>query len=649
MRRFGIALSLLLSIAAAAQQTKAPAGFHVDVFARELEQARVILTLDDGTVLVSRPDMNDVVALRDTDGDGRADVIRTAVAGIEGAYGLASRGRTLFVAGVKRIVAADRLPDGSFSDAREIVGDLPDGGLHPERTIGVGPDGKLYVSIGSSCGDCLESNPEHAAMLQLDPDGANRRIYARALGHTLGFDWNPATGELWAAEPEQLNRIGDGLQYGWPLCRANSTAAIPEGMSKEKFCGASEKAALTLPSHAAATGFVFYRGAQFPEAFRNDAFVAGASKIARVHFENGQASSIEDFATLHGNLEAVAVAKDGALLVSGDDGVVYRIAYGDAPQRAMTSSAAASLDTQSVLSRAFIVSKLRGPEAVVHDEEQDVYFVSNVDGSPAAKDGNGFISRITPDGAIAQLKFIDGLDAPKGMAIRGDELWVADIDRVRAFDRTTGKELRTVDLAPSGAVFLSSIAVGPDDAVYVTDSDVHIKGLRERVRAGNGRVFRVGENGEVEVAEQGEELHSPTGIVWDGTRFLIAQGYGNEVLAWNRGMHPKAVLRGPGAYDGIVVLPNGTVIVSSDHDEGLHVGRTGELRPLFARRPTPGGIAFDRKRNRLLIPSLEGDWLEAWTLPPMNEPRTTATKEGATDIAENDRSASGGPATGRQR
>ena len=222
------------------------------------------------------------------------------------------------------------------------------------------------------------------------------------------------------------------------------------------------------------------------------------------------------------------------------------------------------------------------------------------------------------------------------MAIRANELWVADIDRVRAFDRATGKALRTVDLAPHGAVSLNAIAIGPDDAVYVTDTDVRIKGTRERVREGNGRVFRIGDADEVEIAEAGEELHSPSGIVWDGTRFLIAQGYGNEVVAWNRGMHPKAVLRGPGGYDGIVVLPNGAIIVSSDHDEGLHFGRAGELRPLFARRPTPGGIAFDRKRNRLLIPSQEGDWLEAWTLPPLDEPRTTATKEGATEMARRD-------------
>ncbi|HEX8408699.1 MAG TPA: PQQ-dependent sugar dehydrogenase [Thermoanaerobaculia bacterium] len=620
-------LSLLLSV-------NAPAGFHVEVFARGLERPRAILALEDGTVLVSRPAMNDVVALRDTDGDGLADQMRTAVASVEHAYGLAMRGGTLYVSGVNRIVAAERLPDGSFGEPVDVIENLPDGGRHPDRAIGFGSDGKLYVAVGSSCSDCVETHPEHATLLQLDADGANRRIFARGLGETAAIDWHPGSGELWGAGGGELNRIGDGLNYGWPFCAGKKPAANdarPEGLSKEKLCKSSEAAALELPSRA--NGFAFYRGAQFPEAYRHDAFSVSGEKLVRIRFDKDKPVAVEDFVTAPKAISGLASAHDGALLFSDEEtGVVYRVTYGNSLPRAMTSSGA-DFGPNPVLSQAFRVGDLRAPESVIHDEEQDVYFVSNVDGAAATKDGQGFISRISPDGKVVNRAFIDGLNAPKGMVIRGRELWVADIDMLRAFDRMTGEALANIELTSHGAVYLEDLALGPDDAIYVTDMDVRIRGEKERLRQGDGRIFRVVSKDDIEVAFQGEELRSPSGIAWDGTRFLIAQSYGNEVLAWNRGTGTTAVLRGPGAYDGIVVLPNGAIIVSSHYDDALHVGRAGVLRPLFARKPSPRGIGFDRKRNRLLIPSSEGDWLEAWTLPPMEPPATKTAREGVMEMA----------------
>lgn len=624
MCRYALAV-FLLSVPLYAADIQPPPGFHIEVFARDLGGANALLALEDGTVLVSRPQLNDVVALRDRDADGRADEMRTAVASVDHANGLAMRGRMLYVAGVRKIVGAERLPDGSFTEANEVVSDLPDGGQHPERAIGVGPDGKLYVAIGSSCSDCVETNPEHATMLQLDADGANRRIYARGLRNTRGFDWHPSTGELWAGDSGEINRIGDGLHYGWPLCAG----------ADAKLCKTTERAAVSAEKRVPSS-FVFYRGTQFPEALRADAFSVDGAEVLRVRFENSKAAAVESFVRgFEGRLTGAAVASDGALLVSDDaTGIVYRISYGEPPPRAMTSSASAPL-AKPVLAKAFGIENLHGPESVVHDEEQDVYFVSNLDGPAGAKDGKGFISRITPDGKVAELKFIEGLDAPKGMAIRDMELWVADIDKLRVFDRVTGAELAVLDLAEDGAVFLNDVAVGPHDDIYVTDTDLHIKGAREQVRQGDGRVFRVDASGSVEIVMSGEELRSPSGIAWDGSRFLIAQSYGKEVLAWSPGAATKAVMRGPGAFDGLVVLPNGAVIVSSRHDDALHVAHgAGELRPLFARKPSPAGIGFDRKRNRLLIPSPDGDWLEAWTLPPMDAPKTSSRGEEGVEMAK---------------
>ncbi|MGN6186638.1 MAG: PQQ-dependent sugar dehydrogenase, partial [Thermoanaerobaculia bacterium] len=239
MHRLAV-LSLLISLPAFAQ-IQVPAGQRAVLFARDLEQIGQILTLEDGTILVSRPKMNDVIALRDRDGDGRADDARTAIASVEQAHGLAMRGRVLYVAGVKKVVAAERLPDGTFAAPHEVITDLPDGGGHPYRTIGAGPDGLLYVAVGSSCTDCDETNPEYASILQFDADGSNRRIYARGIQNPRGIAWD-RSGELWGVDDGELR-----LHYGWPVCSGKraviASSVTPEGISKEKFCKSTEAAA----------------------------------------------------------------------------------------------------------------------------------------------------------------------------------------------------------------------------------------------------------------------------------------------------------------------------------------------------------------------------------------------------------------------
>ena len=119
---------------------------------------------------------------------------------------------------------------------------------------------------------------------------------------------------------------------------------------------------------------------------------------------------------------------------------------------------------------------LATPESVLYDSVMDVYVVSNMNGNPAAKDDNGFLSRVAPDGRVVELRWVDGasdsvtLNAPKGMGIRGDTLFVSDIDEVRMFDRTTGRSLGSTPIR--GVSFLNDIEVGSDGTVYVTDTGV---------------------------------------------------------------------------------------------------------------------------------------------------------------------------------
>src|SRR5690606_25279302 len=165
-------------------------------------------------------------------------------------------------------------------------------------------------------------------------------------------------------------------------------------------------------------------------------------------------------------------------------------------------------------------------------EEQDVYFVSNINGSPTATDGNGFISKVGPDGKVIELKWIDGsqadvtLNAPKGMAIAGDKLYVADLTFVRIFDRKSGKPLGKV--GAGGASFLNGVAAAPDGTIYVSDSGLKAgkDGLEPN---GTDAIYRIGNRGMAEPIIRGAELNRPNGLVADNDGVWVAS-YGTSEL-----------------------------------------------------------------------------------------------------------------------
>ncbi len=342
------------------RQLSAPAGFSVSVFAKDQGNARMLLTLPDGTVLLTRHEEGEVVALRDTDADGAADSIRT-VAGIRQVHGMALLDGTVYLASTTRLFSAPLMEDGELGEPREFA-TLPDGGQHPRRTMGFDDGGWLHVSIGSTCNACEESNPEHATMIRMRPDGSQRAVFARGLRNTIGFDWHPQTRALWGMDhgsddrgddmpPEELNLLEKGKHYGWPHCFADrqlDPITNPgSGVDKGEFCRGSTGMVLGYQAHSAPIAFVFYDGDQFPEDYRGDAFIAmhgswnrspavGYS-VVRVRFENGQPTGFEDFITgwllddgeAHfGRPAGLTVARDGSLLVSDDaNGVIYRVSH----------------------------------------------------------------------------------------------------------------------------------------------------------------------------------------------------------------------------------------------------------------------------------------------------------------------------------
>src|SRR6266699_1541281 len=218
--------------------------------------------------------------------------------------------------------------------------------------------------------------------------------------------------------------------------------------------------------------------------------------------------------------------------------------------------------------RVIAVAGFSTPESVLLDSAQDIYFVSNINGSPTAKDNNGFISRVRPDGAIENLKFIEGgragvtLNGPKGLAVAGDTLWVADIDAVRAFNARTGAPLDSFKLDSAGAVFLNDLTIA-SGAIYITDTGIKFDDVGNVLHPGPDRVFRIGPDRKITVAARGDSLGRPNGIALDpvGKRFVIVEFGGRSLLAWKpEDKAPSVIAKGPGGFDGVVIA-GGKILV----------------------------------------------------------------------------------------
>jgi len=345
-----------------------PPGFRINVFANNLGNARMIAVSDTGMIYVSRPAQSDIIMLTDANMDGQPDAPEFTVvaSGIPFVHGLAIRDNQLYIAGEKAIYVAEMMDDGSLSTLQTVTENLPDGDQHTRRTLAFGPDGTLYVALGSSCNACIETNQENATIITVPLDGSGRTIFASGLRNSMGFDWHPQTSELWAMDhgtdwrgddspPEELNRIQSGSHYGWPFCYGirQVDEYLPydlqaiRGFSNEEFCGSTVPPVLTYQAHSAPIDLMFYDGTQFPAEYTTDAFVtmrgswnrfpATGYKVVRVHFENGQPVSFSDFVSgfLIENGTAnfarpagLAVAPDGSLLFTDDtNGIVYRVSY----------------------------------------------------------------------------------------------------------------------------------------------------------------------------------------------------------------------------------------------------------------------------------------------------------------------------------
>ena len=340
-----------------------PEGFAINVFAQDLKNPRMLAVHESGNVYVTRRSIGDVVLLVDEDKNGEADE-KKIVANRPNMHGIAIDGDTLFLVTNHDIYRTQIQSDGSLAELERIVDDLPDAGQHPNRTVVVGPDGLLYVSVGSTCNACDEPNPENATLLQVQPDGSSRKIFASGLRNTIGFGFVPGTETLygmdhgidWLGDNEQheeLNHIVEGKQYGWPYIyedgKYNPADKPPGKLTWADWEAQSENPVGLYVPHAAPMQLAFYTGDKFPEEYRGDAFVAmrgswnrkppSGYEIIRIDFDGSSPKSFAPFITgfltqqdgdwhHRGRLAGMAQAQDGSLLFTDDEhGIIYRVSY----------------------------------------------------------------------------------------------------------------------------------------------------------------------------------------------------------------------------------------------------------------------------------------------------------------------------------
>ena len=338
-----------------------PAGFKVSIAATGLGKPRMMAIAADGSMYVTRRDQGDVILLSDKDGDGRFEDMKTVMTQFSGVHGVTLHDGYIYLCSNKELKKAKVKPDGTLEDTTTLIKDLPDGGQHGNRVIAFGPDNLLYISVGSDCNDCGETNAENATILQVQPDGVSRKIFARGLRNTVSFDWNPQTKELWGADngtdwrgdsipPEELNKIVQGGDYGWPLVfgkqQVDPTREDPPGTTKEAYAKTTKPAVLMFPAHSAPVGFTFLTKATgFPKEFSQDALVGWHGswnrehpegyKIQRIHFENGNPVSVQDFfsgflskdgKTRFGRPAGIVVSEKNFVYIADDEsGVIYRV------------------------------------------------------------------------------------------------------------------------------------------------------------------------------------------------------------------------------------------------------------------------------------------------------------------------------------
>lgn len=344
---------------------RVPEGFRANLFAVGLEHPRWIAVAENGDVFLAEPRAGRITFMRDEDLDGRADLVTVFWEGFRSPHGLAFAGGYLYVADTRAVWRFPYRPGQVRASAPPVrvtpPGALGSAGGHWTRNLVFSPDGRrFFVAIGSQ-GNLAEEPAPRATVRVFNADGSGGRTFAAGLRNAVGIAFYPGTEDLYVVvnerdglgddlPPDYLTRIGDGDFFGWPYAYLGPNPDPDLGDLRPDLVARTRVPDVLFQAHSAPMGLVFYDAAQFPEAYRGDAFVAlrgswnrsrpTGYKVVRVPFRDGRPVGVyENFATgfwaaggkrarVWGRPVGLALAADGSLLIADETGAaVWRVSH----------------------------------------------------------------------------------------------------------------------------------------------------------------------------------------------------------------------------------------------------------------------------------------------------------------------------------